>query len=307
MFFGEVNLKIRPLNSPFRYAGGKYYARKHILPLIPSANCYCEPFAGGASIFFAKEKSFVSILNDLDEEVINTLVQIRDNVEGLIKLLGNIPANKEIHSYFKNDFLPLNDLDKAFRWFYLNRTSYSGIMKRENCYWGYDKRYSMPPQNWPDHLRKVSKKLNYVILSSIDFEQVINSVPDGTFLFVDPPYYNADQQKFYVQNFDFEDHLRLNKSLKDNSKRLNFLITYDNTPEVHELYSWCKIIDPKEWKYTLSRTDDQVNGLKSDSGYKSERPVGQEIFIRNYSHKNPILPKKQKMKASGIRKRWEWD
>ena len=42
-------------NSPFRYPGGKFYARKLILEHIPKHDSYVEPMCGGASIFFAKE------------------------------------------------------------------------------------------------------------------------------------------------------------------------------------------------------------------------------------------------------------
>ena len=44
------------INSPFRYAGGKFYARNLILEHIPPHSDYIEPFAGGASIFFAKSR-----------------------------------------------------------------------------------------------------------------------------------------------------------------------------------------------------------------------------------------------------------
>ena len=36
------------INSPFRYAGGKFYARKLIIEFIPKHTFYIEPFAGGA-------------------------------------------------------------------------------------------------------------------------------------------------------------------------------------------------------------------------------------------------------------------
>ena len=42
-------------NSPFRYPGGKFYARRLILDELPPHTFYCEPFAGGASVFFVKE------------------------------------------------------------------------------------------------------------------------------------------------------------------------------------------------------------------------------------------------------------
>ena len=43
------------INSPFRYAGGKFYARKLIAEHLTDSDVYCEPFAGGGSIFFYKE------------------------------------------------------------------------------------------------------------------------------------------------------------------------------------------------------------------------------------------------------------
>ena len=270
------------LNSPFRYPGGKFYARPLILRMLPEHDHYCEPFAGGGSIFFAKPKSGMSILNDLDNGVVNTLVHIRDNVEGLIELLAGLPASKELHSYYKNEYEPRIELEQAFRWYYLNRTSYSGIMKPENCYWGYGDKYSMRPENWPAHLRAVSEKLQDVQIVSCDFEQLVDDLPEGFFLFVDPPYFNADQQKFYNCAFTFDDHVRLARCLRRNADRLQFLLTYDDHPGVHDLYQWTSQITSQQWNYTINRTDDQKKGLKKDDGFKSVRQKGQELFIQNY-------------------------
>ena len=124
------------INSPFRFAGGKFYARKLILQHVVPHTYYAEPFAGGASIFFAKEKVKASVLNDIDPELMNCYLQIQNNVEGLIDLLAGHEASKEKHHYFKKVYKPNDDLERAFRWYYLNRTSYSGIMNEANCYWG---------------------------------------------------------------------------------------------------------------------------------------------------------------------------
>ncbi|MFM8912919.1 MAG: DNA adenine methylase, partial [Flammeovirgaceae bacterium] len=66
------------INSPFRYAGGKFYARKLILAHIPYHTAYIEPFAGGGSIFFAKPKTKFNQLNDIDSELVNVYLTIRD-------------------------------------------------------------------------------------------------------------------------------------------------------------------------------------------------------------------------------------
>ncbi len=276
-------------NSPFRYPGGKFYARKLILECIPSHNKYCELFAGGASIFFSKPSVNENILNDKDEELVNCFLHIRDHVEELIEKLKGIPATKELHKYYKNEFVPKNDLDRAFRWFYLNRTSYSGIMKHVNCYWGYGEKYSMVPENWLSHLRTVSEKLQNVTILSKDFEEVLETLPSGYFLFIDPPYFNADQDKFYTCSFKLEDHIRLAKALKKHQKKFKFLITYDNSEEVRELYTWCTAMLDREWNYTMNRTDDQKKGLQLKDGVKNERYKGKEVFITNYSV-NDIVP-----------------
>ena len=274
-------------NSPFRYPGGKFYARKLILACLPSHHKYCEPFAGGASIFFAKESVAENILNDKDEELMNCYRHIKDYLDSLIELLKDLNATKELHNYYKNEFQPANDLERAMRWYYLNRTSYSGIMKLENCYWGYGDKYSMRPENWPSHLKTTSEKLQNVNLSCLDFEDLINQLPDDYFLFVDPPYFQADQNKFYSCFFSLEDHERLCKTLKKHQHRFKFLLTYDNCSEIREMYDWCISLQDNEWNYTINRTDDQKNGLKLEHGYQSERRKGKEVFIANYDLEKP--------------------
>lgn len=291
------------INSPFRYAGGKFYARKLIIPHIPRHTHYIEPFAGGASIFFVKPKVEFNHLNDIDSELINVYRMIRDEPTSLVNflkknheniniipnnLISNIqigkplPATKELHTFFKNEFKPESELEKAGRWFYLNRTSYSGIMNTQNMYWGYGDKYSMQPKNWPRNIFRTSEKLQEVQLTSYDFEQIIETAPDNSFLFVDPPYYNADQDKFYTHSFTYSDHLRLAECLRRNSNRLLIFLTYDNTDEIREMYGWMNEIHDKEWNYCIQRTDDQKNG----SSKKGERYKGKELFILNYDSEN---------------------
>ena len=266
------------INSPFRYAGGKFYARKLIIEHIPQHNYYVEPFAGGASIFFAKDKVNSNWLNDIDKDLINCLIIIRDYPNKLIKRLEDEQATKKRHAYYKNEYKPKNKMDRATRWFYINRTSYSGIMNPQNCYWGYGDKYSMRPKNWPRNILRTSAKLQSVRLTSFDFEKVIESVPNNSFLFIDPPYFNANQEKFYTHSFKKEDHLRLSKTIKKYKNKFKFLLTYDDSSEIKKLYDWAYEIHKRAWNYTINRTDDQKNGTNK----KGSRYKGHELFIVNY-------------------------
>ncbi len=270
------------INSPFRYAGGKFYARKLILQYIPKHTYYLEPFAGGSSIFFAKNKVKNNWLNDIDDELINCYFVIRDYPNQLIESLKDEKATKERHRYYKNEYKPTDNIERATRWYYLNRTSYSGIMNMTNCYWGYGEKYSMRPENWGRNIIRTSEKLQDVKITDLDFEKVISKVKDGAFLFVDPPYFNADQDKFYTHSFTKEDHLRLCHVLKKNSDRIRFLLTYDNTEEIKKMYSWTNDIHEMEWNYTINRTDDQKKISNNSKNKKGSRYKGKEIFILNY-------------------------
>jgi DNA adenine methylase len=286
-----------PINSPFRYAGGKFYARKLILSHIPAHTTYIEPFAGGASIFFAKHKVANNHLNDIDEDLINVYKVIRDTPNELINFITKkpqsripadltkgvkfgepLPASKELHRFFKNEYKPTNDIERAGRWFYLNRTSYSGIMNFQNMYWGYGDKFSMQPKNWARNIERTHKKLKDVFLTAHDFETIIENAPDRALLFIDPPYYNADQDKFYNHFFAKEDHQRLANCLREHSERLHLFITYDNTDIVRELYYWMTEMHDQEWNYCIQRTDDQKNKTEK----KGERYKGKELFILNY-------------------------
>lgn len=278
----EIDIN-KPMNSPFRYAGGKFYARKLIAEHLIDTRVYCEPFAGGASVFFYKTKSEINILNDLDEDIILVYEMIRDRPRDMIELLSTFrEPSKEAHSYYKNEYKPTNELEQAVRWYYLNRISYSGIMKFENMYFGYGDKYSMTPKNWPRNIERTSAKLQGVELSSRTAIDVIDNLPDGSLAFVDPPYFNADQDKFYTKFFSRQDHLDLVECIRRNKDRLKFFITYDNCDEIRELYSFMSNMYDKEWNYCISRTDDQKQGKKLADGYQGTRKQGKELFILNY-------------------------
>lgn len=271
------------INSPFRYAGGKFYARNLISEHLVDTEVYCEPFAGGGSIFFYKEKSPINILNDLDANLIHVYQIIRDFPNELIDILATFRSpSREAHYYYKHEYQPNTPIETAARWFYLNRISYSGIMQFQNCYFGYGEKYSMQPKNWPRNILRTSEKLQGVELRCSDAIDCIHSMPDGALLFIDPPYFNADQDKFYTCFFSREDHLRLRDAVYAERNRLQLFITYDDCDEIREMYSFMPHIYNKEWNYCLSRTDDQKQNLMLKDGHKGKRDKGKELFILNY-------------------------
>ena len=258
---------------PFRWTGGKYYALKKLQPFWENVvhDEYREPFLGGGAVFWAKPKVKHNWLNDIDEGLTRTLEFIKDEVNrrNLISLFENEEeATKEKYAYVKS-LTPKNELDFVYKYYYLNRTSFSG--KMINPSWGYRPKRSLPPHRWSERIIPCGEKLDGVKLTNQDFEKVIltKSKGESTLLFLDPPYYLGNKENHYAYGFKLEDHIRLAETAKKTNNK--FFLTYDDCKEVRELYKWANILS-LEFYYRLDNSKDSSN----------KRKVGSEIVITNY-------------------------
>lgn len=258
------------VKSPFRYPGGKYYALRYIMPYI---NCvrhdeFREPFVGGGSIFFGKAKCPINWINDLESNLIITYHVIADDKlrAELARRIGREVATPERHEEVKA-YVPASELEIAFKTFYLNRTSYSGIIN--NPAWGYKHEKSAPPTSWVKFIEDAGKKLRGVKITNLDFEEVVGAPPTGkTILFyLDPPYFHADQKRAYTRHFTEPDHLRLAAILRNMTNL--FCLSYDDCREVRQLYSWAHIYEAS-WLYNTANKQGE------------SRDKGNELVITNY-------------------------
>ena len=277
------------MHSPLRYVGGKFWMRGDILPLVPSCEHYIEPLAGGASIFFLKGRGGNAHLNDLDAELINCFVHIRDQPEELIERLIQLAVHPDTHRHLRDEFKPVDDLGRAVRYFFLNHTSFSGITHVNVCYWGSRSPLTATHKGWTKRIRCASDRLKGIQLTNQDFEAVIDAAPDGTFLFVDAPYRSARHYKYYAHVFAWEDHVRLAACLERHSHRLRFLATYDDCTQVRDLYAWAAHVETVHRPNRIERSDNKV----VTGNVPPQRSVGRDLLIRNYSgpsHKWAIIP-----------------
>ncbi len=256
---------------PFlRYPGSKYNASKFIEPFWASIDFeeYREPFLGGGAVFFKMPKHQYSILNDLDEELLNCyrVVQDPELVRRMMADVATVSPSKEWFETIKQEE-PASNYDRALRYFLINRTAYSGIMNLPN--WGFHPVKSVQPDKWPARLEAAHNKLSgNVELTNLHFRDVINCPSDRkVWMFIDPPYYAADQKRVYKKSFLEDDHQELASLLKETNHM--FCLTYDNCPQIQELYSWANIYE-LEWMYHTANSN------------VTTRKIGKELIITNY-------------------------
>src|SRR5690349_13816334 len=72
---------------PFGWYGGKFSHLGWLLPLLPPAHHYCEPFGGSAAVLLNRESSPVETYNDLDGEVVNFFRVLRSQKQALVEAI----------------------------------------------------------------------------------------------------------------------------------------------------------------------------------------------------------------------------
>lgn len=257
---------------PFRYPGGKYYALGLLSPFWNSIKHdeYREPFVGGGSVFFTKMKSEFNVLNDIDTELITTY-QVLSNKEKQKELLSKINNEVATKERWREvfEFVPKTDVEVAYKYYYLNRTSFSG--KLQSAAWGYREKRSLPPERWHERIIPCGEKLDNVLLTNQDFERIIDMPAQGNnvLMFVDPPYFGPAKKKHYRNGFNLEDHFRLMESLKKTNHK--FFLTYDDVSEIREIYKWANIYEASFF-YRVENSG-VMNGV---------RKKGCELIITNY-------------------------
>lgn len=279
--FLDLSEKKRPGRGrtviPFRFPGGKFYALSALRQFwnaMPHDE-YREPFMGGGAVFFAKELTKFNWINDIDPELINTYKVMAKLVlrEQLIKMVSAEIANKERWKEIRA-FTPSNDLERAFRFYYLNRTSFSG--KMISAAWGYRPKRSLPPERWVERIGPCGKKLARIKITCGDFEPVIRAKSLGkkTLLFVDPPYFNPPKRKHYVNGFQLAEHRRLAQLLRKTEHA--FILTYEDIEVIRDMYKWAHF-HSNTFYYRVDNSSE--NG---DSVPTGKRRKSAELIITNF-------------------------
>jgi DNA adenine methylase len=202
------------MRTPLSYYGGKQQLAKTILGLIPEHRIYCEPFIGGAAVFFAKEPSRVEIINDTNGELVNFYEVVRRDFPALEKEAAISLHSRKLHSQAKVVYENPEMFDRVKRaWavWVLANASYGHALDGG---YGYD-RTGGTSKNLDNKRAGFTAdyaiRLQRVQIECCDALRIIRRRDAGdAFFYIDPPYVGADQGHYdgYTQE-DFDNLLKL--------------------------------------------------------------------------------------------------
>ncbi len=259
---------------PFlKWAGGKRWLIPSLnLSKLQNDNKYIEPFLGGGALFFSLlPKS--AILSDKNSELIETYEVIRNDPFNIMDRLSHHHKFHSVDYFYKiRENIPNNEIDRAARFIYLNRTCWNGLYRvnkrgRFNVPIGTKTNVVLETDDW----EAISDSLKTAIILNRDFEESIEMATEGDVVFADPPYTvkhnNNGFVKYNESIFLWQDQIRLRDCLKRAADRGATVIV---TNAAHD-----SIVD-------IYRKDFSINVMERASvlsGVSSARGRYQELFI----------------------------
>ncbi len=264
----------KPVNSPFKWVGGKSRLREHIISLLPSHTCYVEVFGGAAWVLLGKPLSDVEILNDIDQELVNFFEVVKEKPEKLIKSFDlELVSRAKFERLADIDPTKLKAVERAHRFYYLIMAGWGGELNYPRFQTsisdgGHGNRLIGALKTLRSRIEPVHARLRTVIIEHLDWEDCIDRYDrENTVMYLDPPY--PDNKCNYAHNMrSWEEHKRLAQRLNQTSCKW-ILSSYD-IQEMHDLYSEFNII-----------TVEAFSGMRMKKN-STKRVLNREVLITNY-------------------------
>ena len=202
----------------FRWYGGKYSHLDWLLPLLPKAHHFCEPFAGSASVLLNRDPSPVETLNDIDGEVTNFFKVLRDKPGELIRRLYLTPFSREeykkaiLAKWNKN----LDEIERARLFFVRAEQVRIGLAQSATVgRWAWCKNTSRrgmagAVSRWLNRIEAlwfVAERLKRVQIENDDAFNVIKRYDsEETLFYCDPPYVHESRGDPNAYGYEMSEH-----------------------------------------------------------------------------------------------------
>ncbi|SPD73845.1 D12 class N6 adenine-specific DNA methyltransferase (fragment) [uncultured Desulfobacterium sp.] len=164
-----------PINSPLAYIGGKSKLSDTIIKMMPEHQAYCEVFAGAAWVFFRKEPSKYETINDLDNDLVAFYRVLQYHLEEFLKQFKWLLSSREWFEDWKRQQQAsgLTDIQRAARYYYLQRHSFAGRVKARTFGTGPLRRPRVNLLRLEEELSEVHIRLSRVTIENLPWHEFI--------------------------------------------------------------------------------------------------------------------------------------
>ncbi|GAB6167963.1 DNA adenine methylase [Clostridium carnis] len=261
------------MRSPIKWVGGKSKSLKYLIPLIPSHEGYVEVFGGAGWLLFAKTPSKWEVINDLDENLSNLWVVLKEKEKEFIDSFKYEVISRSIFNNYKEIYKNksyIDNVNKAHILYYLLKAGTgASLPDGGGCGFGKSKGVSrLRLDKLSNDIAQAHNRLLKVTIECKDFREIISYYDtENTFFYLDPPYRNTSRSSYPVGKFTDEDYTDLSNLCKNIKGK--FLLSINDDDFIKYLFANFNIR--------------HINIPYSGSNQKTGRENYPELIISNYT------------------------
>lgn len=230
---------VDPISPAAAYIGGKRRLAKTIIKIIEDIphSIYAEPFVGMGGIFFRRKLiPPTEIINDRLGDVVNFFRVLQRHYHPFIEFLEfQISSREEFQRLRSQNPETLTDLERASRFLYLQRLSFSGQVANRTFGVETDRGARFNALKLEDLLKLIYRRLAGVTIEHLDWTDfIVRYDRPNTLFYLDPPYWGVED--YYGKDlFKREDYQRMAILLAQLKGK--FLLSLNDVPEVRKTFS----------------------------------------------------------------------
>lgn len=191
------------MRTPITYYGGKQKMAAGIVSMLPAHKIYCEPYFGGGAVFFQKQPSFLEVINDKNDNLINFYIQTQTNFQQLKNYIDLSLYSERMHRHAKDLYYGIEtgtDIEKAWAVWYAFNFSFVGSVYG-GWKWSNGGSGSHDARNFTAKQKSfnmaLKNRMQHVQISCRDALRVIEDRDtQETVFYLDPPYPGCYQQHY---------------------------------------------------------------------------------------------------------------
>ena len=228
---------VTPLAGAAPYQGGKRNLATRLVARIEAVphRCYAEPFVGMGGVFFRRRLApTAEVINDRSRDVSTFFRVLQRHYVPLVDMMRwQLTTRAEFERLTASDPDTLTDLERAARFYYLQRTAFGGKVRGRTFGVVTEAAARFDITKLVPELEALHTRLAGVVIECLPFDAfLLRYDRPQTLFYLDPPYWGCEGD--YGPLFTRADFARLAEVLTGLTGR--FLLSLNDTPEVRTIF-----------------------------------------------------------------------
>ena len=224
-------------NTPFGYFGSKKKLALKLCKRLPPHNAWVEAFCGSAAVTLAKKPAPFEVINDIDDQIVNLFIQLRNNSERLCKEISLTPYARQELTLARNSRKTKSGMESARLFLVQSMMVMNGIFGKQPGGFSYSQSYVRQGKearvnrwyNLPERIAAVVERLRSVRVENRDARKLLRDFINkpATLVYLDPPYFATRTNGYNRDANDKKFHTELLR-LANRAKCMIFISGYRN-------------------------------------------------------------------------------